>query len=98
MCIDVSSHTPESTSRLYALHREEAKEAPAATHEAPDPAGRRFGRCCTACGGQPDSQQEDAQDDGCQPWGYYVGECGHPVFGGPAWHVGPCDDCDPSAT
>ncbi|MGH3772324.1 MAG: hypothetical protein ACRDRW_13165 [Pseudonocardiaceae bacterium] len=35
----------------------------------------------------------------CLRWtGHDVGQCGHPVPGGPDWHAGPCGDCDPSAT
>lgn len=30
--------------------------------------------------------------------GYYVGECGHRVPGGPAWYVGRCCDDDPTIT
>ncbi|MGH3721186.1 MAG: hypothetical protein ACRDRI_20510 [Pseudonocardiaceae bacterium] len=28
--------------------------------------------------------------DGGQPSDSYVGACGHPAPGGPAWHIGPC--------
>ncbi|MGH3684522.1 MAG: hypothetical protein ACRDRU_20700 [Pseudonocardiaceae bacterium] len=35
----------------------------------------------------------------CLRWtGHTVDECGHPVPGDPAWHVGPGGDGDPSAT
>ncbi|MGH3774010.1 MAG: hypothetical protein ACRDRW_21905 [Pseudonocardiaceae bacterium] len=33
-----------------------------------------------------------------QPSGHCVGARGHPVPGDPTSHIGPCDDCDPSAT
>jgi hypothetical protein len=32
-----------------------------------------------------------------QPGGYYLVEYGHPVAGGPAFPVGPCPECPPSA-
>ncbi len=49
-------------------------------------------RYCSECVAQA------AQDDASEPRGYFVGECGHRVPGGPAFYVGPCGECDPGAT
>ncbi len=46
----------------------------------------------------PDPSGQAAQDDDNEPRGYWVGECGHRVYGGPVWRVGPCGDCDTDAT
>ncbi len=40
----------------------------------------------------------DAADSGEGPVGYYVGECGHRVPGGPVWRVGPCHECGEEPT
>jgi hypothetical protein len=46
-----------------------------------------------------DPSARAAQDGDSQPHGYFVGGCGHRVpLVGATWHVGPCDDCDPSTT
>lgn len=49
-----------------------------------------------AAGWPPDPSAQAAQDDDSEPQGYFVGECGHRVPGGPAYYVGgPCRDCGP---
>ncbi|MGH4014350.1 MAG: hypothetical protein ACRDSL_10585 [Pseudonocardiaceae bacterium] len=47
-----------------------------------------------SAGGQPDlSAPEDGDEDRPMGW-VLVGECPHPVAGGPAFHVGSCRECD----
>ncbi|MGH4017261.1 MAG: hypothetical protein ACRDSL_25700, partial [Pseudonocardiaceae bacterium] len=47
-----------------------------------------------SAGDQPDlSAPEDGDEDRPMGW-VLVGECPHPVAGGPAFHVGPCRECD----
>lgn len=46
----------------------------------------------------PDLSAQAAQDDDSEPQGYFVGECGHRVPGGPAYYVGgPYGECGPEA-
>ncbi|MGH3695179.1 MAG: hypothetical protein ACRDRX_14535 [Pseudonocardiaceae bacterium] len=102
--IDVSSYTDDSGPRFHALYREEDEERSAAGET---PMGSAEPSAPLA---EDVFHLLAADDDVASSYGGYLALCGevlvasglppscYPVFGGPAWHIGPCGDCDPGAT